>query len=153
MKKNKKAFTLVELLVVIAILAILATVSIVGYTQFIKKARQSNAVSELTEIRDLVIAEDINNKDFEIVGDYIKFATKKTDATEATEKDLNTLGLISEKNVDVSADLTGEWTIKWVDIDSDDSTYEWVISEITYKYADDAVAKWTVSSGAVAIVD
>lgn len=41
-KSNRKAFTLVELLVVIAILAILATVSVVGYTSFIKNAYVSN---------------------------------------------------------------------------------------------------------------
>ena len=59
--KNKKGFTLVELLVVIAILAILATVSIVGYTGFIKKAKESNATVELTQIRDLMIAADIDD--------------------------------------------------------------------------------------------
>lgn len=41
-KQNKKAFTLVELLVVIAILAILAAVAVVGYTSFIKNAAISN---------------------------------------------------------------------------------------------------------------
>lgn len=38
MKKTRKGFTLVELLVVIAIVAILATVAIIGYTSFTKKA-------------------------------------------------------------------------------------------------------------------
>ena len=41
-KLNRKAFTLVELLVVIAILAILATVAVVGYTAYIKNAYVSN---------------------------------------------------------------------------------------------------------------
>ena len=41
-RQNKKAFTLVELLVVIAILAILASVAVVGYTSFIKNAAVSN---------------------------------------------------------------------------------------------------------------
>ena len=41
-KQQKKAFTLVELLVVIAILAILASVAVVGYTAFIKNAAVSN---------------------------------------------------------------------------------------------------------------
>ena len=63
---KKKGFTLVELLVVIAILAILATVSIVGYTQFIAKSRQSVCLQEATQVRDLLIAEDINNKYFTI---------------------------------------------------------------------------------------
>lgn len=49
--RKSKAFTLVELLVVIAILAILATVSVVGYTNFVKKAANSN---------DMLLAEQIN---------------------------------------------------------------------------------------------
>ena len=44
-KQIKKGFTLVELLVVIAILAVLATVSVVGYTSFITKANNSNALT------------------------------------------------------------------------------------------------------------
>lgn len=50
MKKTRKAFTLVELLVVIAILAVLATVGIVGYTSFTKKAKESNDKSVIAQI-------------------------------------------------------------------------------------------------------
>ncbi len=39
--KQKRGFTLVEMLVVIAILAVLATVSVVGYTSFIERANLS----------------------------------------------------------------------------------------------------------------
>ena len=76
--KNKKGFTLVELLVVIAILAILATVSIVGYTGFIKKAKESNATVELTQIRDLMIAADIDDS---VVYDEYKLTTDTTVTT------------------------------------------------------------------------
>ena len=55
-KKIKKAFTLVELLVVIAILAILATVSIVGYNSFTKKAKVSNDTVLVKQMNDIVIA-------------------------------------------------------------------------------------------------
>lgn len=58
---KKKGFTLIELLVVIAILAILATVSIIGYSSFIGRANESNCLTEATQIRELFIAEDINN--------------------------------------------------------------------------------------------
>ena len=68
-KKNKKAFTLVELLVVIAILAILATVSIVGYTGFTAKAKKSVAEQEMTQVKTLLLADwldgfvgDVNDK-------------------------------------------------------------------------------------------
>ena len=55
-KKIKKAFTLVELLVVIAILAILATVSIVGYNSFTKKAKVSNDTVLVKQMNDILIA-------------------------------------------------------------------------------------------------
>ena len=58
MKKNnkKKGFTLVELLVVIAILAILASVSVVGYLSFTNKAKESNALQEMTQIKTTLLA-------------------------------------------------------------------------------------------------
>ena len=64
-KKIKKAFTLVELLVVIAILAILATVSVVGYNSFTKKAKVSNDTVLVKQMNDVLIAsqqtDDKNN--------------------------------------------------------------------------------------------
>ena len=66
-KLNRKAFTLVELLVVIAILAILATVSVVGYTAFIKNAYVSNdntLAAELSNVLQLHLREhEINDED------------------------------------------------------------------------------------------
>ena len=50
MKKTKKGFTLVELLVVIAIIAILSTVAVVGYTSFVNTANKSAAQSEAHQI-------------------------------------------------------------------------------------------------------
>ena len=49
-RQQKKAFTLVELLVVIAILAILASVAVVGYTSFMKNAALSNDDSTVTQL-------------------------------------------------------------------------------------------------------
>lgn len=49
-RQQKKAFTLVELLVVIAILAILASVAVVGYTSFMKNAALSNDESLVTQL-------------------------------------------------------------------------------------------------------
>lgn len=56
-KNGKKAFTLVELLVVIAILAILATVSTVGYLGFIENARRSKDIQLVSNINHVLAAE------------------------------------------------------------------------------------------------
>ena len=71
---KKKAFTLVELLVVIAIIAVLATAGIVGYTVFTEKAKKSNAESELSQVKTLIQAEDFENNYFEIAGGTITFS-------------------------------------------------------------------------------
>ena len=61
---KKKAFTLVELLVVIAIIAILAVAGVVGYVVFTKKAQQSNDSSLVSQLNEYMIAatttDDIN---------------------------------------------------------------------------------------------
>lgn len=71
MRKNEKGFTLVELIVVIAIVAILAAVGIVGYTQFIQKARETAAQSELDQVvnvlRTQAAAEPIKDGDTVLV--------------------------------------------------------------------------------------
>lgn len=61
MKKTRKAFTLVELLVVIAILAVLATVGIVGYTSFTKKAKESNDKSVVAQINLALQASEVTD--------------------------------------------------------------------------------------------
>ncbi len=61
MKKTRKAFTLVELLVVIAILAVLATVGIVGYTSFTKKAKESNDRSVVAQINLALQASEVTD--------------------------------------------------------------------------------------------
>lgn len=62
MKKTKKrAFTLVELLVVIAILAVLATVSAVGYLGFTEKANQSVDEQTVTQLNTALQSDEMIN--------------------------------------------------------------------------------------------
>lgn len=49
-KKNQKAFTLIELMITVAIIAILAAIALPAYGKYIKKARASNAGSDLTAL-------------------------------------------------------------------------------------------------------
>ena len=83
-KKIKKAFTLVELLVVIAILAILATVSIVGYNSFTKKARVSNDTALVSQLNTLLKADEILNES-------VKCPTGALKVTEAAGYDVEKL--------------------------------------------------------------
>lgn len=48
--KNKKGFTIIELIVVIAIIAILAAIVMVGVTQYIAKARDAKVKSDISQI-------------------------------------------------------------------------------------------------------
>ena len=73
-KRTKKGFTLVELLVVIAILAVLASVSVVGYLGFTTKARNSNAMTELAQVREVIRAELID-------GDTYTYTNKSGETT------------------------------------------------------------------------
>ena len=60
--RKRKAFTVVELLVVIPMLAILAIVSVVGYTAFIKKSHDSNAITEAQNVYTLYMGEHLFNE-------------------------------------------------------------------------------------------
>ncbi len=87
-KKERKGFTLVELLVVIAILAVLASVSVVGYLGFTNKARNSNALTELSQARELIKAELIDGAEH-----YYKYGTNKWETVEKTTSDKPLLSL------------------------------------------------------------
>jgi prepilin-type N-terminal cleavage/methylation domain-containing protein len=50
-ERNEAGFTLIELMVVVAIVAILASVSIPAYFNHLSRSRQSDAISELMQIR------------------------------------------------------------------------------------------------------
>ena len=70
LKRIKKAFTLVELMVVIAILAVLATVSIIGYQSFITRERINNAITEATQAREVIISKIIASNNGIVSFDY-----------------------------------------------------------------------------------
>lgn len=57
-KNNKKGFTIVELVIVIAVIAILAAVLIPTFGNMIKKANDSKALQEATNIYKEFLADD-----------------------------------------------------------------------------------------------
>ncbi len=57
MKKNQKAFTLIELLIVVSIIAILAAIGIPQYAQYRVKAYNSAAESDIRNFKTSMEAE------------------------------------------------------------------------------------------------
>ena len=106
MKRTRKGFTLVELLVVIAILAILATVSVVGYTSFIERAEKSNIETEAHQVESIISSaligkEAVQLKDKDGATYYV---TKTGVSTSVT-------GIDADKIADVTGDI-GELNAK-----------------------------------------
>lgn len=60
-KKLKKGFTLVELIVVIAIIAILSTVAVVGYTRVVDKANVSNDTQLVRNLNERMQLDEAEN--------------------------------------------------------------------------------------------
>ncbi len=79
MFKNKKGFTLIELMVVIAIIAILATVVLVALNTARQAARDSNLKAAIAQIRTLAETEYAISQSYENVG-------RGTDQNEEIEK-------------------------------------------------------------------
>ena len=67
-RKNKKAFTLVELIVVIAIIAILGAVVGVTVSTFVKRAQRTAATEPLNQLAEMWS----NKEDGQTLKDYIK---------------------------------------------------------------------------------
>ena len=160
LKKTKKGFTLVELLVVIAILAVLASVSVVGYLGFTTKARNSNALTELTQAREVIRAEllDGKNEVFSFEDDtlyVIKDAKYTIDSTETTASDATNAAKILQaeftatsgyKYFSDAANLGG--TFYFVDVKADNSTTATKYSATTIVYTHNGgIATWTMGSG------
>ena len=144
---KKKGFTLVELLVVIAIIAILAAVSVVGYTAFISRANESNAVTELSQIRDAVNAAVLDGKESVTVDadtDYVVdftytdgVLTAKVGDAAATEDQIEAAMLaLTEMTLNEGQDFVVTLT-------------DGKVTSVAYTYAEDVTATWTVADGKV----
>ena len=87
LRKNKKGFTLVELIVVIAIMAVLAgTVAGVTVTQLNKNTDKTNVMTNLNSLASALVTEIVENEDAALLKDdksaydyvkVVKFLTEK----------------------------------------------------------------------------
>ena len=72
MKKMKKGFTIVELVIVIAVIAILAAVLIPTFTSVTEKAKESAALQQARNAQTAITVYDADTEDANDVGaDYI----------------------------------------------------------------------------------
>ena len=62
--KNKKGFTLIELMIVVAIIAILAMIAVPMYQKYIERARNNAAQSTLQQLATAQIARSTTGDDF-----------------------------------------------------------------------------------------
>ena len=105
MNRNKKGFTLVEMLVVIAIVAILSTVAVVGYTTFVEKANESNAEAEAHPVEVLINAALLTNNVVKLKDDI--WVVKTDDGYEFTDDNPVDGTTITSNDIE---DLTEELT-------------------------------------------
>ncbi|MDF2890905.1 MAG: pilus assembly protein PilA [Clostridia bacterium] len=91
MRKNRKGFTLIELIVVIAILGILAAIAIPAYTQYQTSAKTSACEATAKVVYDAYLVADASSDTTDTYVDYINidaiFTVTSVDETGCTITD------------------------------------------------------------------
>ena len=135
-KKNRKGFTLVELLVVIAILAVLASVSVVGYLGFTTKAKNSNALTELSQAKELIRSElidgEVNYYSITTDNNNSVSSIKEITKTEYTNGKLN-----SDKETG-NTEIEKTTSVNETVLDGDGTSTESTFTGFTIQYAADS---------------
>lgn len=112
LRKNKKGFTLVEVIVVIAIIAILAAVTIPTLIGFVNKAEEAEVLSDARAVLIAVQAEAMSSR--EEFDDTVTVESKATEINnwigEALVDDTNTTATTSDYKVTALTYDNGEYT-------------------------------------------
>lgn len=135
--KDKKGFTLVELIVVLVILAILAALLIPALTGYIDKANKEKVVSET---RMVVMAAQTEASEA-----YGKKTSNASGATATTADDIAD-AMIAAKNVDDLAEVNGNFDIT-VDADGTISQVKYTNAGYTCIYRTTADADSNLTAG------
>ena len=130
--KNKKGFTLVELIVVLVILAILAALLVPALTGYIDKAHEQSLTSEASMVltaAQATVSESYGNGDI-VVG---------SDNSVSLKKDLDTTSIQAQINQLAEVKEGASWTFS-VAVEDGTATYKAVkISTLTYSDGTNAI--------------
>ena len=115
-RNNKKGFTIVELVIVIAVIAILAGVLIPTFAGVVKKANESKALQDATNIYKQLLAEDKDadlssdgNPDLYIVVDDVVFSVENG---KITKSDVKAAEIVTASTCTDEASAVNYYTVK-----------------------------------------
>lgn len=108
--KNKKGFTLVELIVVLVILAILAALLVPALTGYIDKAREQSLTSEASMVltaAQATVSEAYGKGDILVSGDSVSL---KTTTSGGTTSAISTSNMVDQINQLAEVKSEASWT-------------------------------------------
>ena len=104
MKKNKKGFTLAELLIVVAIIAVLVAISIPIFTAQLEKSREATDAANIRSAYAEVVAAALSDPDTDCEATVTKKQTQ-----DGWESELDIAG-VSTNDINSTANITVKYT-------------------------------------------
>ncbi|MBQ4401111.1 MAG: type II secretion system protein [Synergistaceae bacterium] len=108
MKKSRKGFTLVELLIVIVVIGILSAMMMLSSTEAVTSAKASNIVSNLRNLKTAALAYYTDHMD-----DMEGVTTAPSTFSKDVAGYLSNKNNISEPGYDVVINSSGEWYVTY----------------------------------------
>jgi type IV pilus assembly protein PilE len=94
MLQRQRAFTLIELMIVVAIIGILAAIAIPSYQEYVRKSRRTDATVAMSKIQQAQEKWRANNSSYsvDITSTGLNVSTLSTATTATSESSTSTLG-------------------------------------------------------------
>ena len=138
--KQRKGFTLIELMIVIAIIIILAAIAIPNYLRMTDRARRSRVAGDFASLATAIEAYSVDWGHYPVTTAANAFG--KNDVGSHFEKELAGTGTdLAETNVSGNTTLTGEaGAIEYIKLQTILSMYNPFIPDESYYYASNATS-------------